>query len=693
MVIKRTETITRSNWRTNEKTTEYEIYYYYVKEINENILMIVEYQRYPAEEMNKMLEKAIRTGNLLKPKNMELINNCEKSELQKRLMRFGRSNERDNLFEYIKKTPEEIGLLQPTFYENNEPVQVLEIDPDIDEDLFNRIKNCLTVYNEGPVICGEDPYHIKDKVEWNGEYIDDTEWLKFYCPFCNKVFFRNGGNKCPECGKIIHNTIVDADFRRHRKDIFHDKYASAKADLSCYSSTKNSRMYYMEAFYNGVVLYKIAREISMKKGVYKDRYAIEGSIVHKVGEEIAAYKHLKKGKKACDPLDVLNINTATISNPPKIIYEGADSFFQFAKQNEKAMRMMGFVDVMKYSKVSLKLEPFFILFLSIMNKYPVMEQLIKSGYSNLFFGLYDKIRNSTNKDEMVQYISLIEQLVNKDATSGKKALRFPEFIGDYLVKKNADIEEYCYWRDIYELTHPSKEQFEKITSSFDFAYINADIGLCDICNILKYGYKTEQLFSYIIKTYKKESRDMRWVVQTLADYLMMCELSGITPDLFPMHLSKQHDAMALHFNRGTTEDIKILKVAIDCEKYLPSEIEDDSGNRKIGVPKLLNDYVVIFPKSENDFIQEGNMQHNCVGSYPRRVKDGYSVIFFIREKSNPEKSFITGECTKKGLGQFYLSNNRHVENSEMIALGKYVANKILSGVSSGAIRALGNIDK
>ena len=123
--------------------------------------------------------------------------------------------------------------------------------------------------------------------------------------------------------------------------------------------------------------------------------------------------------------------------------------------------------------------------LGIVNKYPIMEQIIKMGHARLFFNIYQNMLQCLNKDEINRNVEKVSQIVDNEATKGKDALRFPTYIGDYLIKKNASLEEYFYWRDLYEITKITKEQFENFTESFNFAWVNSQAGVEDISNILK----------------------------------------------------------------------------------------------------------------------------------------------------------------------------------------------------------------
>ena len=73
-----------------------------------------------------------------------------------------------------------------------------------------------------------------------------------------------------------------------------------------------------------------------------------------------------------------------------------------------------------------------------------------------------------------------------------------------------------------------------------------------------------------------------------------------------------------------------------------------------------DDYVVIIPETADEIINEGKNQHNCVSSYVSDVIHQYCTIVFVRQKSNPNKSYITVEINPNGRIVQYLRecNNR-----------------------------------
>lgn len=76
-----------------------------------------------------------------------------------------------------------------------------------------------------------------------------------------------------------------------------------------------------------------------------------------------------------------------------------------------------------------------------------------------------------------------------------------------------------------------------------------------------------------------------------------------------------------------------------------------------------DDFIVKVPMTSDEFIAEGEAQNNCVGRlYLPKVIEHTRHIVFVRQKSNPNKSFITCEVYNDGhIGQYLLRNNHGVD--------------------------------
>lgn len=615
------------------------------------------------------------TKGLIKPRNytIEVGTLKEVMQIGSRYVRYGYYEKMD-FITHENVNPADYKLAIPDEYE------VLEVQHEVLwDDVTLPIKEKIE-----PLVKTERQFLYGLSFD-NAGHAPKDEMKYLYCSKCRKTYTTRSG--CPVCRAnqsyySSMNVCVDESLRKFLHSQF-DKHGYV-AGLTYEKLKATEKMYFMTSTDTGIKLYKILYEASMKNGCVTEKYVVEYSIEHTI-EKKAAYKHLKKGLKEVSAFDALGLNSNNIMSPPPIIYDGCENFMEFAMKNEDAMKKIGFIDSLKYTPEKLDMEAYFLVFIGILNKYPVMEMIIKMGYAKLFFESYKAIKNGSNAEEMARQANKIADLVNNEATKGKHAMRIPLHIGDYLIKKSAGIDEYFDWVNIYELTDLTKEQFENIINSIQFAYFNSQVSINELFNIMKYGYPFQKLMNYLVKVERQTNRGLDIITEEMADYLQMCEFCGIEADQYPSDLKKQHDDMLLHMTKTKTAKEEKMLAIIGTQSEKCVEVPED---QTVGIPKILSDYVIVFPKSEKDFIEEGNMQHNCVGSYPRRVKSKDCIIFFIRKKDTPNKSFITAECTKRGLGQFYYSNNRPVNDEELIKLGKYISNKLLRGCKSGAIDSL-----
>lgn len=79
-----------------------------------------------------------------------------------------------------------------------------------------------------------------------------------------------------------------------------------------------------------------------------------------------------------------------------------------------------------------------------------------------------------------------------------------------------------------------------------------------------------------------------------------------------------------------------------------------------------DNYCVVCPRNFDDLIDEGTQQNNCVGYfYNKNIANGEDYIYFIREKSNKKKSYITCRWNTKAAEtvEYYYKNNEDVEDN------------------------------
>ena len=70
-------------------------------------------------------------------------------------------------------------------------------------------------------------------------------------------------------------------------------------------------------------------------------------------------------------------------------------------------------------------------------------------------------------------------------------------------------------------------------------------------------------------------------------------------------------------------------------------------------------YVFIAPTCRQDFLDEAQMQQNCLASYVKRFVDGECIIMFMRLKNDPTNSLVTIEIRKDDNGDYTVLNQRY----------------------------------
>ena len=147
------------------------------------------------------------------------------------------------------------------------------------------------------------------------------------------------------------------------------------------------------------------------------------------------------------------------------------------------------------------------------------------------------------------------------------------------------------------------------------------------------------------------------------------DLSEILAMICRVHNTPEHNAYfnALDTNRSmahNTTQCKIMQEDLKNQTILTRE-------KQIDFLKTIDfgDFVVKVPQKMIDFTNEGKQQNNCVGyHYHDSIRDGRNLIYFLRKKANPEKSYVTCRynISKKATIEFLKKNNRGVTDNSTI---------------------------
>lgn len=282
--------------------------------------------------------------------------------------------------------------------------------------------------------------------------------------------------------------------------------------------------------------------------------------------------------------------------------------------------------------------PNILKYLRVYEKYPKAEYLLKLGLYRLatfktILGLLDKNKSFRrwiiqHRNELAKNYYFAETIIT--AFKNNNSLDKTQ---TYLRKKKSFIHEKDY--------EPLKELFK--------------------------GKLLERFFSYI--------EEQHTSYRTYLDYLSACNYLKLDMTLeknrFPHDFKKWHDIRIDEYcTAKAIEDEKTRKklyksFAAVSDKYLPLQ-HNFKGN-----------YICVIARSPAELIKEGTALHHCVGhmGYDQKMIREESLIFFIRNISEPDKPFVTMEYSlaSNRVIQCYATNNTKPNNAVM----EFINNKWL----------------
>lgn len=145
------------------------------------------------------------------------------------------------------------------------------------------------------------------------------------------------------------------------------------------------------------------------------------------------------------------------------------------------------------------------------------------------------------------------------------------------------------------------------------------------------------------------------------DYIDMCSVLRYNlknkKTLFPDNLIKEHNKVFNQYELVTNPTIEenIIKVSkvLEINKY-----EDDN-------------YVIYPAPSLDSMIEESYNQNNCLKAYCEKYSKGETNIYFMRKKSNLNKSLVTIEVKNNKVIQARIKNNKLPSEELMHIINKW----------------------
>lgn len=301
------------------------------------------------------------------------------------------------------------------------------------------------------------------------------------------------------------------------------------------------------------------------------------------------------------------------------------------------------IDAFKYvdmSEFSNKNNDYYMhsILVHLFGKIGLVEKLQKSGLSKLVWGdlatysKYDEIKYNENQTELTKMLGITKRNMDmlKNSNISLDNLRRLQDNNNISDKDFDDLKEFSRYEEI------------------DLRRCVESVGV-SLHKIIKY-VKVQGIGVREYKSMLSESRDLGYSNKDTA-YSM------------PKDFHKELDRLAVIRKQKEEEDKKFQAAKESILASIKAEVESNTELREFFDKS--KKYMCYVPGSIDDFVKEGNAQHNCVGGqhYQDAVAKKQTFVFFIREANNPTASFVTCECVDGQIVQIMYDKNKRVEQT------------------------------
>ena len=172
----------------------------------------------------------------------------------------------------------------------------------------------------------------------------------------------------------------------------------------------------------------------------------------------------------------------------------------------------------------------------------------------------------------------------------------------------------------------------------------------------QYGIDYAQTLKYLEAVYNHQCIEKKEALTQWVDYLRMATALRIDltdkSRLYPGSLKKEHDVATFAY--------KAIQFDVDKEQFALQ------AEQNAYFEYTYKDLLVIVPKTPQEIVEEATRQKNCLRSYVERVKNGDTVVVFIRRKIMPEATYVTAEVNNGRLIQLKGYCNSNPRNKELV---------------------------
>ena len=259
----------------------------------------------------------------------------------------------------------------------------------------------------------------------------------------------------------------------------------------------------------------------------------------------------------------------------------------------------------KYSASDLYEYNDILKYLKFYEEYPQIELLVKGGLSNLATSKMI-VKKCAKDKKFAKWL-----LQNKEEV--KRCGYTSSLINAY--KLNKSIRE-IYKFDSFKKAFDRPENFKQLKEMFT-------------------GKERIKFLNYLINQHADGS--------SYSDYLDACRYLGIDmnedKNRYPHNFKKWHDIRIDQYH--TQKALDDEKARKDLYKTF-----NKVANKYMSLQRKLKDnFIMIIAKSPDELILEGKTLHHCVGrmNYDQKFAREESLIFFVRDKNNPQTPLVTVE--------------------------------------------------
>lgn len=261
-----------------------------------------------------------------------------------------------------------------------------------------------------------------------------------------------------------------------------------------------------------------------------------------------------------------------------------------------------------------ELEPLIFAYLKMWRQHPTIENIVKSKWRCVLDTELRRLARNENYAYSAKY-SVATDLFNFGERAPHKILG--------ITKTESRINYGWKWSDFQAYQHHlflhdvlTVAEFDKLLTQYSSDTLMALDNLA-----ADYDLKYLKMLSYLEK---KDVGDVRLYI----DYIeMLGDGEHTDREKYPKNLREAHDTLAERI-KAEKQSIYEATFAELAEKYAPLEWSD-------------GELCIRIARSEKELIKEGKVLHHCVGGYGHKHASESDVIFFVRHRRRPERSYYT----------------------------------------------------